>query len=125
MNALPPGLSARRWVGLAGLGAALLLALALAPGGLAPAAARAALAAAGVATLAAVLRRTGTRRTAPLRLVFVARQPLGRDAGVALAEVDGRPLLLGFGAGGVRLLEPAPARATFEPGSLRAPERRP
>jgi hypothetical protein len=114
--ALPPATAlARRWAGLAGLGAALLLALALAPGGLAPVAARAALAAAGVAIAAAVLRRAAAVRAAPARLVIVARHPLGRDTGVALAELDGRPLLLGFGAGGVRLLSLEPA----------APERSP
>jgi flagellar protein FliO/FliZ len=107
--ALPGRLdSARRWVGLAGLGAALLLALALAPGGLAPAAARAALAIAGLAVVAALLRRAGASAP-PARLVIVARQPLGKDAGIALAELDGRALLLGFGAGGVQLLAGAPA----------------
>jgi hypothetical protein len=34
----------------------------------------------------------------------LARQALGRDAGIALAELDGQPLLLGFGSAGVQLL---------------------
>jgi len=99
---------------LAGVGA-LALALALAPGQSAPASLRALAAVAVVgAALLLVRGRLGAPAAAP-RLAVVARQALSRDTGVALLEVDGRAVLVGFGASGVRLLAPhgptpAPAR---------------
>lgn len=88
-----------------GGGAALLL-LSAAPGGLAPAAARAGLVAAIIAAAAALARRRAPERAAaPLRLV--ARQPLAREAGVALLEVEGRRILVGYGPQGVRPLDGA------------------
>ncbi|WP_242341605.1 flagellar biosynthetic protein FliO, partial [Anaeromyxobacter sp. SG66] len=37
-------------------------------------------------------------------LALVSRASLGRDAGVALVEVDGRRLVVGYGPSGVQLL---------------------
>lgn len=87
-------------------GAAALLALlsAAAPGGLAPTAARAALAVAVLAAAPALLRRRGGPAPATASLRVIAREPLGRDAGVAIVEADGRRLLVGFGPHGVRAL---------------------
>jgi flagellar protein FliO/FliZ len=49
----------------------------------------------------AVRRRRATP-PAPARatIAIVARQALARDAGIALVEVSGRRVLVGFGAGG-------------------------
>jgi flagellar protein FliO/FliZ len=108
--------------------AVLALALALAPGSLAPASLRglAATAALGLAALLARGRLAGPETVR--RLAVVSRQPLSRDAGVALVEVDGRALLVGFGASGVRLLAGPPGAAALnepEPGGapsfLRSP----
>lgn len=102
--------AARARLGLAG-GALLLLGLALAPAPWVsgPLRAGAAVCALG---LAALLLRGGRARAAPgRRLSVVARQALSREAGVALLELDGRTVLVGFGAGGVQLLEPAQAAA--------------
>jgi flagellar protein FliO/FliZ len=86
-------------------GAALI---ALAPGDLGPAAARAGLVVAGLAGAAALAR--ARRRTAtPPALAILSRAPLARDAGIALIEVEGRRILLGYGAGGVNVLAPAGA----------------
>ncbi|HYD41450.1 MAG TPA: flagellar biosynthetic protein FliO, partial [Anaeromyxobacter sp.] len=56
----------------------------------------------------------------------VARQGLSRDSGVALLEVDGRAVLVGFGASGVRLLaspdDSAPPKDA-EPERLPGPRR--
>jgi flagellar protein FliO/FliZ len=92
---------------LAGGAGALLLGLA--PGGLGPAAARAALAVACLGAAVAIMRRrAGSASTADAPLLRVlARAPLSRDTGVALVELEGRRLLVGFGAGGVRVLAPA------------------
>jgi flagellar protein FliO/FliZ len=92
------------------LAAALAAGLALAPGETGPAAARGLLAAAGLAALLVVARRRPASVPAPARLAVVERAALGRDAGVALVEVDGRRVLVGFGAGGVRRLAELPAR---------------
>jgi flagellar protein FliO/FliZ len=90
----------------AGAGAALLVALS--PGELGPVAARAALAVGGLAALA-VLARRGLRRPAPAgALAVVASRALSRDAGVALVELEGRRILIGFGASGVHLLADLP-----------------
>jgi flagellar protein FliO/FliZ len=102
---LHPGARAR--LALAG-GVLLLLGLALAPGGWASGPLRAA-AVVGALGAAALLTRTGPGRAAPARLALVARQALSREVGVALLEIDGRAVLVGFGGGGVRLLEPVPA----------------
>lgn len=76
--------------------------LAAAPGDLAAAASRAALVAAGIGALAVLARRAPSRAPAPVRIV--TRSPLARDAGIAVVEVDGRRLLLGYGGSGVRVL---------------------
>lgn len=97
----------------AGGAAALLLALRpAAPDGLGPVAARAALAVAALAAAPALLLRTRRRPAdgpAPA-LRLIAREPLGREAGVAVIEADGRRLLVGFGPHGVRVLHAAPER---------------
>ncbi|HTN52010.1 MAG TPA: flagellar biosynthetic protein FliO [Anaeromyxobacter sp.] len=95
-------LLARRPLLLAAAGGGLLL-LAVLPGGLAAAAARAGLLAAALG-VAAVLARRWARPPAPGPLRVLAREPLGREAGLLLLEADGRRLLVGFGAGGVRVL---------------------
>jgi len=89
--------------------AALLGLAALACGGLAflpaeagPLAARAGLAALAVAGAAAVLSRGAPSAPPPLRVA--ARAGLGRAAGLALVEVDGRRLLLGVSERSVELL---------------------
>ncbi len=96
-------------------GVAVLLALlSAAPGGLAPAAARAALGVAALAAAPALLR--GRARAAPgaSPLRVIARASLGRDAGIAIVEADGRRLLVGFGPQGVRPLA-APAADEVRP----------
>jgi flagellar protein FliO/FliZ len=96
-------------------GAAVCLALALAPGELAPASIRAAAAACAVGTAALLARRTRRASAPTRRLALLSREPLSRDAGVALVELDGRPLLLGFGPGGVQLLQQPDAGAPRGP----------
>jgi hypothetical protein len=78
-------------------------ALALLPGDLGPAAARAGMLLLGLAGAVLLL---GQRRDAapPPRLRVLSRAGLARDASVVLVEVDGRPMLLGVGRDGVRLL---------------------
>ncbi len=88
-----------------GGGALVGLALALAPGELAPASLRAAAAACAVGAAALLAHRARSHSAPAQRLALLARQPLSRDAGVALVELDGRPLLVGFGPGGVQLLQ--------------------
>jgi flagellar protein FliO/FliZ len=91
-------------VALAGAG---VVALGVFGGEAARTAARATLAAGALAAAAALARRRGPtcgREGAPPALSVVARAPLGRDAGVALVEVTGRRVLLGYGAQGVRLV---------------------
>jgi flagellar protein FliO/FliZ len=90
----------RRWLGAATV---LGLLLAAAPGDLAPAALRVS-GAACAAGAAALLLRRALPSVDPRRLEVVSRQPLGREAGVALLEIDGRPLLVGYGPSGVRAL---------------------
>jgi flagellar protein FliO/FliZ len=87
-----------------GSAAVVGLAVAAAPGELVPSPARVVGAAwaAGAAALAA--RRGFLRPAGRRRLAVVARMGLGREAGVALIELDGRPLLLGFGSSGVCVL---------------------
>lgn len=88
-------------------GVALALGLALAPGAWIRSSLRGVAAACAIGG-AALLARTGAAAGAPgRRLVVVARQALSREVGVALLELDGRPVLIGYGAGGVQVLEPA------------------
>jgi flagellar protein FliO/FliZ len=97
--------------------AALALAcVAFAPGGLGPVAARAGLVAAALGAAALVARRRAAPRAAP-ELAIVSRAALAREAGVALVEVGGRRLLVGWGSAGVQLLADAPA----EPAEGSAP----
>lgn len=118
--ALPPG-TARSRLAL-GSAAAVALVLALSPGDLAPASLRAA-AAAGAVGAAALLARGGTsRKGGPDRLAVVSRQLLSREAGVALLEVDGRPILVGFAGAGVQLLR-AEAPGPPQPPSVPPTER--
>jgi flagellar protein FliO/FliZ len=86
---------------LAAAAAAVALLLA-APGELASAASRGALVAAGLGAVAVLVRRAPAR--APLALRVVSRAALAREAGVAVLELEGRRLLVGWGAGGVRVL---------------------
>lgn len=97
-------LARRRALWLAGASLAAA-SLALAPGGLGPVAARGALVAAalGAAGLLARRRAAPTAAAAPA-LAVVSRAALAKDTGVALVEVGGRRLLVGFGAAGVQLL---------------------
>jgi flagellar biogenesis protein FliO len=95
-------LLARRPLLLAAAGGGLLL-LAVLPGSLAAAAARTGLVVAALG-VAAVLARRSARQPAPGPLRVLAREPLGREAGLLLLEADGRRLLVGVGPGGVRLL---------------------
>ena len=53
-------------------------------------------------------RRRATPAAAPI-LAVVSRASLARDAGVALVEIGGRRLLVGYGSAGVHLLADAPA----------------
>jgi Flagellar biosynthesis protein, FliO len=95
------GMGAAPWLPVAAAAAAgvtLLL-----PGDPGPGAARAALLALGVGAAALLLRRRGAEAPAP-RLRVLSRVGLARDAAVVLVELDGRPLLLGVGRDGVRLL---------------------
>jgi flagellar protein FliO/FliZ len=89
---------------LVGVGAAAALLLALSPGDLAPAAVRAAAVAGGIGALVALSRSRARRGHPAAAIAVVETRPLGRDAGVALVEIGGRRLLLGFGPAGVRLL---------------------
>lgn len=94
---------------LAVTGATLMLAgVAFAPGGLGPVSARAGLVAAALGAAAIVARRRAAPAAAPL-LAIVSRAALARDAGIALVEVGGRRLVVGYGSAGVQLLADAPA----------------
>lgn len=99
----PLALAPRRTALALGLGALGCAALALLPGELGPTAARAGLAAAGVGALALLARRPARGGAAPA-LRVTARAALTRAGGVALVEVDGRRLLVGFGERAVELL---------------------
>ena len=97
-----------RWRVALGAAAALGLLLALAPAELAPSALRAGAAACAIAAAAALARAGPARPATARRLTVVARQALSREAGVALVEVDGRAVLIGFGGGPVRCLQAGP-----------------
>ncbi len=99
-----PGTPRQRLLAGAALAAVLLALLSPRPAGLAPAAARAALAVAAFAAAPALLRRRARPAGAASPLLVLAREPLGRDVGVALIEADGRRVLVGFGPHGVRAL---------------------
>jgi hypothetical protein len=92
-----PPLAVAGLVALAGLGLAFL------PGEPGPVVARAGLIALAHAGAAALHRRRVTGAPPP-RLRVVARAALARDASAVLVELDGRPMLLGVGRDGVRLL---------------------
>lgn len=107
MTALaPPRARHAALLALAALGCG---ALALLPTEGGPLAARAGLAALAVAGLAALLARRGAAPAPPLRVA--ARAGLGRTAGLALVEVDGRRLLVGVSERSVELL------CELEPGA--------
>ena len=98
---LPPWLPAAR--GLVPLAAAaLLLAAALLPGGGTPAAALRAVALLGALGLAAVALRRAPAAERPVALLD--RRPLGRESGVALVEVAGKRILVGYASSGVAVL---------------------
>ncbi|BDG04362.1 flagellar biosynthetic protein FliO [Anaeromyxobacter oryzae] len=89
-------------------GAAAGCLLVSAPGSLASAAARAALVVAALGAAAALSRRRPRLALAP-ELAVVARAALGKETGVALVDVQGRRLVVGFGPDGVSVLDaPAP-----------------
>jgi flagellar protein FliO/FliZ len=87
-----------------GIGAAAALLLALGPGDLAPAAARAAVAVGGLGALVALARARLRRGPLAGGLSVLEARPLGRDAGLAVVEVGGRRMLVGFGSAGVQVL---------------------
>jgi len=100
-----------------GAAAALALALALAPGELAPISLRAGAAACAIGAAAILAWGCPDNTAVARRLTIVSRQALSRDAGVALLQVDGRTVLVGYG-GAVRLLEPrSPAAGAAETGA--------
>jgi hypothetical protein len=94
-RAVPLALAAAGLVGCAGL--------ALLPGESGPVAARAGLVALALGTAVALVRGRPAGAPPP-RLRVVARAALARDASAVLVELDGRPMLLGVGRDGVRLL---------------------
>jgi flagellar protein FliO/FliZ len=67
-------------------------------------AARAALAVLALAAIVLLVRRRGRAERPPEPVAILARAPLGPGLGVALLEVGGRRLLVGFGKEGVRLV---------------------
>jgi flagellar protein FliO/FliZ len=87
-----------------GIAAAAALLLALAPGDLAPVAARGAVAVGGLGALVTLARGRSRVGPAPGGLAVLEARPLGRDAGLAIVEIGGRRLLVGFGPNGVQLL---------------------
>jgi len=88
---------------LAGVGALACGALALLPDEAGPVAARAGLLTLGLGVGVRLVRRRAGEAP-PSRLRVVARATLARDAAAVLVELDGRPVLLGVGRDGVRLL---------------------
>jgi flagellar protein FliO/FliZ len=61
------------------------------------------------------LRRRAALQRAPSVLALEARQPLSREAGLALVAIDGQRLLLGYGPRGVSLLVTLPLAREGEP----------
>jgi len=96
-------LAALRTAGLAGAAVAAAGLLLAAPGEMGGAAARACLVV-GTLAAAAVLAGRRLRPSAQAALQFPERQLLCKESGVAVAHVEGRRLLLGFGPAGVTLL---------------------
>ncbi len=88
---------------LAAAGVVACAGLALLPGESGPVAARAGLVAVVLGAAVALARGRGAG-VPPPRLRVVARAALARDASAVLVELDGRPMLLGVGRDGVRLL---------------------
>jgi len=87
-----------------GLAAMALLGAAAAFGsGFGAAGARAAAVLALLAVAAALLGRRPASHSAP-SLSLDARQPLGRDCGVAVVRSDGRRFLVGYGTAGATVL---------------------
>ncbi len=92
-------------VAAAGLAAVTLLGAAAAFGsGLGAAGARAAAVLALLAFAAALLGRRQKSHLAARSLSLDARQPLGRDCGVAVIRTGGKCLLVGYGTAGTRVL---------------------
>jgi flagellar protein FliO/FliZ len=101
-SALPRSATAlRRWALAAG---AVPVLFAAATSGDLGRGAAAILAVAGLAAAAVALHRYHGKQLAPATLALLERQPLGRDAGLALVTAGGRRLLVGWGAAGVTLL---------------------
>ena len=94
-----------------GTAAGVALVLALAPAELAPPSVRAAAAACALGAAAVLARARLAQPATARRLTVVSRQALSREAGLALVEVDGRSLLIGYGAGPVQLLDSTQAPA--------------
>ena len=120
--ALPRGWTRSRLA--LGATAAMALGLALAPGDLAPASLRAAAAASAIGAVALLARAGMAQPAAARRLTVVSRQALSRDAGIALLEVDGRPMLVGYGGGSVQLLYVAPPARAGEAQRLKRDQQR-
>lgn len=98
--------------------AVLALVVALVPGEAAPVPVRAAAAACAIGAAALLARGGLGPRDAARRLTVISRQALSRDTGVALLEIDGRAVVIGFGGGAVHLLDvpPPPAPPSPPPG---------
>jgi hypothetical protein len=97
------GVAPLAWLGLAAAAGGALLLL---PGELGPVAGRAVLVTLGLAAAALLVRHRAAQGPPP-RLRVISRAGLARDAAVVLVELDGRPMLLGVGRDGVRLLAEA------------------
>jgi hypothetical protein len=97
-----PGAGHRSLI-LGGLGALGCVGLALLSGEVGPMAARAGLAVLTLGAVVLLVRRRAVEAPPP-RLRVVSRATLARDSAAVLVELDGRPMLLGVGRDGVRLL---------------------
>ncbi|WP_242394647.1 flagellar biosynthetic protein FliO [Anaeromyxobacter oryzisoli] len=95
------------------LGVGVVAAGIAAPAPVALTAARAAIALAALGAAAALVRRRPAPSVVP-DLAVLARAPLGKETGIALVETGGRRLLVGFGPGGVAVLDPAAGRGREE-----------
>jgi flagellar protein FliO/FliZ len=98
----------RRRLAAVGVGAACLLLLVLAPGELGPVAARGGLVVLALAAGTVLLRRRRPGDAAEV-LAVISSRALSREAGIAVVEVQGRRVLVGFGGGGVRVLAEVPS----------------
>jgi flagellar protein FliO/FliZ len=97
--------------------AALALVIALAPGELAPPSVRAAAAACAIGAAGFLARTRLAQPATAHRLAVLSRQALSREAGLALVEVDGRALLIGYGGGPVQLLHEHATGCSADPCS--------